>query len=47
MSEYSIKKTIDQNLKNFKGTLVDLGCGQMPYREYILSNSSVIEIYRN
>ncbi len=37
----SIKKSIDEKLNIFKGTLLDLGCGEMPYKQYILSNSKV------
>ena len=37
----SIKDSIVRNLPKFKGILLDLGCGEMPYRHYILANSSV------
>jgi glycosyltransferase involved in cell wall biosynthesis/SAM-dependent methyltransferase len=37
----SIKKAIDSVLSQFPGTLLDLGCGEMPYKEYILNNSAV------
>ena len=37
----SIKKAIDDNLVNFKGIFLDLGCGEMPYRNYIIANSKV------
>lgn len=36
-----ILAAIEDNLKNFSGNLLDVGCGKMPYREYILKNSSV------
>lgn len=39
----SIKDAITQNMNNFKGSLLDIGCGKMPYREFILHNSSVSE----
>ena len=37
----SINDSIARNLPKFKGILLDLGCGEMPYRHYILANSSV------
>lgn len=37
----SIKKAIDDNLHNFNGIFLDLGCGEMPYREYIINNSNI------
>lgn len=37
----SIKKVIDNSLNLLEGTLLDLGCGEMPYKHYILSNSKV------
>lgn len=37
----SIKKAIDSNLTRFSGSLLDVGCGKMPYRNYICSNSAV------
>lgn len=39
----SIFKAIKNNLNNFKGSLLDVGCGKMPYKEYILKNSTVNE----
>lgn len=32
---------IKKNLSFFKGNLLDVGCGKMPYRNYILKNSKV------
>lgn len=37
----SIFKSINLQLPNFKGTLLDIGCGKMPYKDYILKNSAV------
>ena len=37
----SIFKAIKKNLPNLKGKLLDTGCGKMPYRDYILTNSDV------
>lgn len=37
----SIYNAINSSLTNFKGTLLDIGCGKMPYKEFILANSSV------
>jgi len=37
----SIKNAVDKYKDRFKGTLLDLGCGEMPYREYLLSNSAI------
>tara|TARA_Y100000815_G_C13180479_1_gene439117 strand:- start:97 stop:804 length:708 start_codon:yes stop_codon:yes gene_type:complete len=37
----SILNAIDKNLKFLEGDLLDLGCGKMPYKEYILKNSNV------
>ncbi|MBI6118553.1 class I SAM-dependent methyltransferase [Salegentibacter maritimus] len=39
----SIFEKIKGNLEFFTGTLLDIGCGKMPYKEYILKNSSVKE----
>ncbi|MFD1064137.1 class I SAM-dependent methyltransferase [Winogradskyella litorisediminis] len=40
----SIHKAIEQFLIDFKGNMLDVGCGKMPYRDFILSNSEV-EVY--
>lgn len=37
----SILESIKSNLNLFKGELLDIGCGKMPYKEFILQNSSV------
>eukprot|EP01028_Stygiella_incarcerata_P014383 TRINITY_DN9450_c0_g1_i2.p1 TRINITY_DN9450_c0_g1~~TRINITY_DN9450_c0_g1_i2.p1 ORF type:complete len:249 (-),score=-39.49 TRINITY_DN9450_c0_g1_i2:68-814(-) len=39
----SIKNAIDENLYNFHGKFLDLGCGDMHYRKYISSNSAIEE----
>lgn len=42
---FVIRKSIFEALKNklpfFTGNLLDIGCGKMPYKEYILKNSVV------
>jgi SAM-dependent methyltransferase len=38
----SILKGIQDRLNFFNGDLLDIGCGKMPYKNYILENSSVI-----
>ena len=37
----SILRSLFKSLPNFHGNLLDVGCGKMPYRKYILDNSSV------
>lgn len=37
----SIQEAINKNLYVFKGKILDIGCGKMPYKEFILENSSV------
>ncbi|TMM31354.1 class I SAM-dependent methyltransferase [Polaribacter aestuariivivens] len=37
----SIKNAIETNLNDFKGKLLDAGCGKMPYKSFILKNSNV------
>lgn len=37
----SIYKALENLLPNFKGNLLDIGCGKMPYKNYILQNSTV------
>lgn len=37
----SILKAIDNNLCFLKENLLDIGCGKMPYKNYIIANSSV------
>ncbi len=39
----SILDSLKKSLPNFKGKLLDAGCGKMPYRSFILSNSEVKE----
>ena len=37
----SILNSLKKSLPEFKGKLLDVGCGKMPYKKYILENSSV------
>jgi len=37
----AILKSLHENLTNFEGDLLDIGCGKMPYKNYILQNSKV------
>lgn len=37
----SIVNAITSNLGNFNGTLLDVGCGQMPYKSLIMSDSNI------
>lgn len=37
----AIFKSIELNLSLFSGNMLDIGCGKMPYKEFIISNSSV------
>lgn len=37
----SIFNAIKENLPELKDSLLDIGCGKMPYKEYILQNSNV------
>ncbi len=43
---YLIRKSIFNSLKSvlpdLKGNLIDIGCGKMPYKKYILENSDVV-----
>ena len=39
----AIFEAIKKNLSGFTGDFLDVGCGKMPYKEYILKNSSVNE----
>ena len=36
-----IFSALEKNLKHFNGDLLDVGCGKMPYKDFILNNSSV------
>lgn len=37
----AIFTSLNNNLPLFKGSLLDFGCGKMPYKEHILQNSNV------
>ena len=37
----AILNSVKENLKNFNGNLLDVGCGRMPYKDFILNNSNV------
>ncbi len=43
---YLIRKSIFNSLKSvlpdLRGNLIDIGCGKMPYKKYILENSNVV-----
>ncbi len=39
----AIINSLHNNLEKFNGNLLDIGCGKMPYKNYILRNSSVTE----
>ena len=39
----SILKAINSSLIYFNGSLLDIGCGKMPYKEHIIQNSSIKE----
>ena len=39
----SIYQAIKITLPKFQGKMLDVGCGKMPYKDYILNNSSVTE----
>jgi SAM-dependent methyltransferase len=41
----SIFNALKKNLPNMKGKLLDIGCGKMPYREYILEHSKVSDYF--
>lgn len=41
----SIFKAFQENIEKLSGTLLDVGCGIMPYREYLLENNSKITSY--
>lgn len=38
---YSIFSSLLRILPNFEGTILDIGCGKMPYKDYILKHSNV------
>lgn len=37
----SIKLFLDENINKYRGLFLDFGCGRMPYREYIIQNSTI------
>ncbi|WP_119793023.1 methyltransferase domain-containing protein [Flavobacterium anhuiense] len=37
----SILNALTENIFRFNGKILDIGCGKMPYKEYILNNSNV------
>ena len=39
----SILKAINSSLTYFNGSLLDIGCGKMPYKEHIFQNSTIKE----
>lgn len=39
--KHSIFNALKKSLPKLKGNLLDIGCGKMPYKEYILENSQV------
>ncbi|MEQ9443827.1 MAG: class I SAM-dependent methyltransferase [Cyclobacteriaceae bacterium] len=39
----SIRNAIEKSIPHLSGTLLDAGCGKMPYRSYILDQSNVTE----
>lgn len=41
----SILNSLEQAIPSFSGTLLDVGCGQMPYREHILQKNTKVEKY--
>lgn len=41
----SLHRALDKNLSVFNGVLLDLGCGEMPYKQYILDNNKNITKY--
>lgn len=38
---YSIFKSLKETLSSFSGDLLDIGCGKMPYKSYVLENSQI------
>ncbi len=39
----SIKKALVSQMPQFSGKFLDIGCGKMPYKQFILENSTVRE----
>jgi ubiquinone/menaquinone biosynthesis C-methylase UbiE len=40
-----LQKSLDKNINKFRGVLVDLGCGEQPYKQYILDNNPNVKKY--
>lgn len=40
-----LQKAVDKSLNLFSGTLLDLGCGEMPYKQYLLDKNKKITKY--
>ena len=40
---YSIFSALSEKISTFSGSFLDVGCGKMPYRRYILKNSKIQE----
>lgn len=40
-----LQRVVRDNLSDFKGVLLDLACGSMPYKQYILDNNKNITEY--
>jgi SAM-dependent methyltransferase len=45
MPRTAILDALKKSLHIFNGTLLDVGCGQMPYREIILKENSLVQKY--
>lgn len=41
----AIKKSLDEHISLFRGTLLDVGCGQMPYKNHILKSNPNVNRY--
>ena len=41
----SILDAVKKNIPQFKGTLLDVGCGIMPYKELIQKNNKLVTSY--
>jgi SAM-dependent methyltransferase len=41
----SILSSLKEQLPKFKGTLLDVGCGQMPYKKILIASPSQVKIY--
>jgi len=40
-----LQRALEANLSWFRGVLVDLGCGEMPYRQFLLDHNKKIQRY--